>query len=205
MPTPFPVSNIVDTFMRTTTLSAAQSAIGSIPVYNPGVAYIQTNGNNGTAELGNPAKPYLTAQVAFDAGAVSFHLGVGVTTSITHTFSTVTPVGRFDYLKITGEGSNTSQITLNFNVSGPQGATRLLDLCSDHSATIVSLNSVLSAGTNIQVDGRGLTITTYNLPSGNWGNLFFCKIQNDDIHLNARRSANYCHIAGVNWLNPYDP
>lgn len=33
----------------------------------PGVAYIQTNGNNTTAELGNPAKPYLTVASAIAA------------------------------------------------------------------------------------------------------------------------------------------
>jgi hypothetical protein len=52
-------------------------------ISTPGVAYIETNGNDITGAVGNPQKPYLTAQEAFDDGARILHLGAGVTTSIT--------------------------------------------------------------------------------------------------------------------------
>ena len=40
---------------------------GGASISNPGVAYVQTNGNPSTAELGNPAKPFLTIAAALAA------------------------------------------------------------------------------------------------------------------------------------------
>lgn len=40
---------------------------GGGDVLNPGVAYIQTNGNDSTAQLGNPAKPFLTGTAAWQS------------------------------------------------------------------------------------------------------------------------------------------
>lgn len=47
----------------------SQGGGGGDPISNPDVAYIQTNGNDSTAELGNPAKPFLTVAAALAAGS----------------------------------------------------------------------------------------------------------------------------------------
>jgi hypothetical protein len=41
------------------------------------MAFVRSDGNDGTAEVGNEGKPYLTAQPAFDLGATKFDFGVG--------------------------------------------------------------------------------------------------------------------------------
>jgi hypothetical protein len=44
---------------------------GGAPISNPGVAYVQTNGVNATAALGNPAKPFLTIAAALSAASAA--------------------------------------------------------------------------------------------------------------------------------------
>jgi hypothetical protein len=62
------------------------SSGGGSPISNPKVAYVRTDGNNATAEIGNPAKPYLTGTAAWAALKAllnsttechSFNFGVG--------------------------------------------------------------------------------------------------------------------------------
>jgi len=59
--------------------------VGGSPISNPGVAYVMSDGDNSTGEIGNPAKPFLTAAAAVTAfGAVtsmSFVFGVGTFTA----------------------------------------------------------------------------------------------------------------------------
>ena len=47
--------------------NAVWEFVGGGAILNPGVTYIQTNGNDTTAQLGNPAKPYLTVAAALSA------------------------------------------------------------------------------------------------------------------------------------------
>ena len=62
-------------------------------------AWVEADGNNGTAALGDPARPYLTMQAAYDAGATTFYVGVG-------TFAGLTGAA-LDPVKIFGRGSQT--------------------------------------------------------------------------------------------------
>jgi hypothetical protein len=71
-----------DKYICTDATATAATWVQVGPEINPGVAYVQTNGNNTTGTIGDPSKPYLTAQAAFDAGARIFVIGVGVTTSV---------------------------------------------------------------------------------------------------------------------------
>lgn len=41
--------------------------VGGSPISNPAVAYVRADGSDEVAEIGNPAKPYLTATAAFTA------------------------------------------------------------------------------------------------------------------------------------------
>lgn len=56
---------------------------GGASIFTPDVAYIQLNGNDSTGVIGDPSKPFLTAQEPFDQGARIFHIGVGVATDVT--------------------------------------------------------------------------------------------------------------------------
>lgn len=75
------LSSFVDTFLGSANQAAMQSAIGVSPTINtPKVYYVEMTGDNATAEVGNPAKPYQTAQAAYNAGviaAVDFVLKLG--------------------------------------------------------------------------------------------------------------------------------
>lgn len=44
-----------------------QTSTGGEAILNPGVAYVQTTGNDSTAELGNPAKPFQLVSAALTA------------------------------------------------------------------------------------------------------------------------------------------
>ncbi len=50
---------------------------GGASLSDPNVAYLRSDGNDGTGEIGNPGKPYLTMQAAYDDGARNFDLGIG--------------------------------------------------------------------------------------------------------------------------------
>lgn len=71
---------------------------------DPNVAYLRSNGVDATGVIGNPFKPYLTAQAAMNAGAVQWDAGVG-------NFGAVNmdghAVGGETFLRIRGRGSLT--------------------------------------------------------------------------------------------------
>ena len=64
---------------------------GGSAISNPNVAYARSDGNNTTAEIGNPAKPFATAQAAANAiaaasaGSYTMRLGAGSFGGITYT------------------------------------------------------------------------------------------------------------------------
>lgn len=64
--------------------AALDAAGGSLAI--PATAWVQTagnGGNDGTGELGNPAKPYATMQAAYNAGGTILHVGAGTFAGIT--------------------------------------------------------------------------------------------------------------------------
>lgn len=57
------------------------AASGGSSISTPQVYYVETTGNDGTGAVGDPSKPYLTAQAAYNAGksaAVAFVIELGV-------------------------------------------------------------------------------------------------------------------------------
>lgn len=78
---------------------------------NPDVAYVQTNGDNATGIIGDPSKPFLTAQAAFDQGAEIFHLGAGITTGVSVTGTSDVDVTL--YLFVTGSGLTASSFSVS--------------------------------------------------------------------------------------------
>lgn len=107
---------------------AAAAVVDAIS--NPGVAYVRTGGDNGTAAIGNPAKPYATAQAAWDAqGAVkNIRLGKG-------TWSLSEPDGVATAAYIYGEGRGESTLTLLWR-GGEETIPEDLHLFSDGSCLI---------------------------------------------------------------------
>jgi hypothetical protein len=86
-----------------------------VAISNPGVAYVRSDGDNDTAEIGNPAKPYLTGDAAWTALKAllnsttechSFNFGVG---SFTLTL-TPTEIGAGYELFFRGEGGERGTI-----------------------------------------------------------------------------------------------
>jgi hypothetical protein len=99
------------------------STTGGSSISNPYIAYVRTNGDDGTAEIGNPAKPYLTAQAAWLA-LKSLHNNI----TDAHVFNigfgefalTLTPaeVAAGYEIFVTGEGGPESSV-LNITSSLP--------------------------------------------------------------------------------------
>jgi hypothetical protein len=95
-----------------------------VAISNPGVAYVRTDGDNDTAEIGNPAKPYETAQAAWVAlkalhnntnDAHVFNIGFGE-------FDldlTLTEIAAGYELFVTGEGGSVSSI---LNITNSEAA-----------------------------------------------------------------------------------
>ena len=74
-PTAAPGTNTTQ-IANTAFVQAAVAGAGSA-IANQGIAYVQNNGNDGTAIIGDPAHPYATPQAAYNAGARVFCFGVG--------------------------------------------------------------------------------------------------------------------------------
>ncbi|MEA3212250.1 MAG: hypothetical protein QOE70_5307 [Chthoniobacter sp.] len=69
-----------DSTHRTVTdaqIATWDAAGGGGAISNPGVAYIQSNGDDATGEIGNPSKPFAGTQAAVDQGARTLCIGRG--------------------------------------------------------------------------------------------------------------------------------
>lgn len=83
---------------------------GGGSITTPRVLYVETTGNNGTAVVGDPSKPYATAQAAFDAaralsGDYVLHIGVG---SFSVTTTEIWPAR----ISVSGRGFNASFLVI---------------------------------------------------------------------------------------------
>jgi hypothetical protein len=186
-----------------TPISPSSPGSGGAAISNPGVAYVQTNGNNATAQIGNPAKPYLTAQAAFDAGARAFELGRGVTAGITYVVEGDTLT--LD-LFVRGMGVAQSVIilnlqsvdagfsvmlrsdkTVNFNVTLNRGSTDS-GIFSAENCYITSISS------NNTMEGGGPTILE--------GRIVFCEVVTDTFEADAFNLAYLSMVEGEARLRP---
>lgn len=77
---------------------------------NPNVAYLRSDGNDSTAQVGNPAKPYLTAQAAVVRdGAYYLDIGYGSFGNITWTYTNPGYIPQAYKLYLRGIGFNTGE------------------------------------------------------------------------------------------------
>lgn len=147
------------------TVSEMQSLIGAGgAISTPLVYYVQTNGDNGTGERGNPSKPYATAQSAYNAAAtysaansnppILIQFGVG-----SHTGITLTDTAWLANIRLGGvPGATLAGITMAASAAAENSVGQnsgWLDLTSDSLLTITAISSVATDG-NGEVSGSGL-------------------------------------------------
>ena len=123
-------------------------------VSTPRIAYLATNGNDGTAAIGNPANPYLTAQAAYNAavttnGPVVILVGVG-------TFGNINVQGSYNSLISFIGYSATSSFLGNINCNGPNGSDAIY---TDNGDGTASLTHASTAGQS----ASSLTLTLTNV------------------------------------------
>jgi hypothetical protein len=176
-----------------------------VAISNPGVAYVQTNGNDSTGEIGNPAKPYLTAQAAFDDGARSFKLGNGVTSSLTHTVEGDTLT--LD-LFVRGMGAAQSVINLTLqSVDAGFSVTLRSDKTVNFNTVILSRGSTDSGTFNAE-NCYITSISSENTMEGGGGPTFlegriaFSEVVNDTFGGDALAIAYMSMIEGSPRLSP---
>lgn len=95
--------------------AAVWENITPIPISTPGIAYVNSGGDDSTGAIGDPSKPYLTAQAAWDDGARNIELGVGNYT-IAHVSSESDAS-----LDIFFRGAGKEATTLDFTFTGLNG------------------------------------------------------------------------------------
>lgn len=129
-----------------------------IPISTPGIAHVNSGGDDSTGAIGDPSKPYLTAQAAWDDGARVFEFGAG-SFSFSHTENTggtsnvfVRGLGRANTsLAITWTGTTGATGNDPAGTGGTGGTPTDLFLSSDKS---VALSLTISGGTG-GVGGAG--------------------------------------------------
>lgn len=145
-------------------ISEMQSLLGAgSAISTPLVYYVQTNGDNGTGERGNPSKPYATAQAAYDAAAtysaansnppILIQFGVG-----SHTGITLTDTAWLSNIRLGGvPGATLAGITMAASAAAENSVGQnsgWLDLTSDGLLTITTISSTATDG-NGEVSGSG--------------------------------------------------
>jgi hypothetical protein len=55
----------------------------TLPIVTPGIAYVETSGNDSTGAVGDPTHPFASLQAAYNAGARVFDIGVGTFAGLT--------------------------------------------------------------------------------------------------------------------------
>ena len=92
--------------------AAVWENITPIPISTPGIAYVNSGGDDSTGAIGDPSKPYLTAQAAWDDGARNLELGGGSYT-ISH-YTTSDGTGQ-EMARICGIGKDSTSLTINWS------------------------------------------------------------------------------------------
>lgn len=158
-------------------ISITNPAGGGSPISNPGVAYVQTNGDDGTAEIGNPAKPFLTAQTAFDQGAEIFHLGSGITTGVSVTGTSDVDVTL--YLFVTGSGLTASSFSVSAEAEDGNVDVRVR---SNFTVQFSNISGNSSNGASCYVEIYAAVVTSFDsqCPVGTaTAKSAFCEVGND--------------------------
>ena len=102
-------------------ISQAIAALaGGGAISNPQMVFVEADGNDGTAEIGNPAKPYLTLQAAYDAGEAMAQAFV-IVAGIGQFSMSLPPTGFSGYCKALRGAGYTDQLTTSptlFTING---------------------------------------------------------------------------------------
>jgi hypothetical protein len=181
---------------------AAGNATGgsmSSGIITPNVAYVRTNGDDATGVIGNPAKPYLTAQAAFDAGGRNFQLGVGVDDTINYDVTGADDATVVMY--VAGQGPGASGSRLSVSVTAEDGNVSLT-LYSNQSCQLNSASGSTANGASCYVELLSVICGTYNSQAPNGtatGIVKFCEIGTDSSGLLAA-SARLSRVNGVSYL-----
>jgi len=138
-----------DTFLKSNGASAAPSfatpAGGGSSITGTGFAYVRTGGNDTTGTIGDPSKPYATAQEAWNDGARSFDIGVGPF-SIDAAFGSGQSATAI-YVRGTGSAGG-SPSTLSLTWRGENGSEQ-----NGFTAPELTLNSDKSVVLNVTIEG----------------------------------------------------
>jgi hypothetical protein len=135
--------------------AAVWENVTPIPISTPGIAHVNSAGNDTTGAIGDPSLPYLTAQAAWDDGARNLELGGGSYT-VTH-YSTSDGTGQ-ETVCVRGIGKDSTSLTINWSGTpateeSPAGKMPVKPiLLSDQS---VSLTINLSGGDAHSGDNNG--------------------------------------------------
>jgi len=136
-------------------LPTFQAAAGGTAIEIDTVAWCEADGNDGTAAVGDPAKPYLTMAAAYTAGARTFMLGSG-------TFAGLSVSGAIT-IKVFGIGKADSIITSIVSTNGGTITVTDLGLNSVQIGTIGAVGAIGAAG----VAGTpGSSVTIRNVSVG---------------------------------------
>jgi hypothetical protein len=148
--------------------------ITTLPIPTPGIAHVNSGGNDTTGAIGDPSRPYLTAQAAWADGARKLKLGAG-SYSISHTSTSGTTPEEFVFVQGIGKEFCSLSITWDapdgtpgtssgaFQQTGGNGEQpSKLNLQSDST---VALSLSLSSGDG--GDGGNGDAGTSEVPGGN--------------------------------------
>jgi len=195
-------SAAVHALLQKASLAELQTYLES-QALSPGVAYVQTNGNDSTGEIGNPAKPYLTAQAAFNAGARSFELGRGVTAGITYS------IEGFFTLVLFAKGRGRDQSVLNLNIQSLDSDFELI-IRSDKTVLFEFITLTRGAPAPVTLTAMDCnigTISSNNTMEGGGatdlvGAITFCNVETDTANADAYNIASLSMIEGAARLQP---
>ncbi len=109
---------------------------GGTAINLPLRAWVESTGNDGTGAVGNPAKPYLTMQAAYTAGARELYLGEG-------TFAGITKAGSID-VRLMGHGKSKTSVTLLKSTDGGDVSVQDLGVWSLSIMTLTTERAALT-------------------------------------------------------------
>jgi hypothetical protein len=148
------------TYLKSNGASAAPTfatpAGGGSSITGTGIAYVRSGGNDTSGTIGDPSKPYATAQAAWDDGADAFEFGEGTWTILAEfAFGEGGP----SVVHVVGPGA-----TLNFTWRGESPAEG-----SGVNTPPLNLTSDGILGINLTIEGGDAASESSSYPGGSIG------------------------------------
>lgn|GEM_PF-6054770 len=163
---PTPSGSTNNTQIATTAFVQTALANAGVAISSPVMAWVQTNGNDGTAVLGDPAHPYATPQAAYNAGAQAIVLGVGEFGDIAGMTRDITLIGCGAILSIMGNISGTNgSIRGNGRNCVTAGSIYIVAPNGTDGSTGDPINSISAGDGNAGSNAPSITISGLNMTS----------------------------------------